>query len=255
MLFPARSSLRSAALALAAGAALQAGTAFVAITNQSDSQWSLMDLESSLAAHAVDLQVLPEAEEIKGETRFPLVIGAQATVVLQLAFPGAPPELGLYLARKEGDQGMLQGQRVALDLASLGPVAETMGSPEAPLCTFTIRSNGSLTFPGQPLQPESMVPASPGRRGPGLDLSASLGSGGPASASSRTPGFRGEASPFSALPTTPGGGGLVTSEAKAFKAEPSLSRPSLTPVNLSRILAGIPSSATRVPEDGSPTLP
>jgi hypothetical protein len=255
MIFPARSILRSAALALAAGAALQAGTAFVAITNQSDSEWSLMDIESSLAAHAVDLQVLPQAEETKDEARFPLVIGAQATVVLQLAFPGAPPELGLYLARKEGDQGMLQGQRLPLDLATLGPVAETMGSPEAPLCTFTIRSNGTLTVPGQSLLPESRIPASPSRSGPGLDLSASFGSGGPAHASSRTPGFRGESSPYRALPTTPGGGGLVTSEAKAFKDEPSPGRPALTPVNLGRILSGIPGPATRVPEDVWPALP
>jgi hypothetical protein len=240
---------------LAAGAALQAGTAFVAITNQSDSEWSLMDIESSLATQAVDLQVLPQAEETKDEARFPLVIGAQATVVLQFAFPGAPPELGLYLARKEGDQGMLQGQHLALDLASMGPVAETMGSPEAPLCTFTISSNGTLRFPGQPLLPESMIPASPSRRGPGLDLSTSLGSGWAAPVSSRTLGFRGEASPYSALPTTPAGGGLVTSESKAFRAEPSPSGPALTPINLGRILSGIPSPATRVPEGGSSVLP
>jgi hypothetical protein len=73
-----------------------------------------MDLESSLAAHAVELQVLPQAEETKEEARFPLVIGAQSTVVLQLAFPGAPPELGLYLARAEGYQGMLKGQHLEL---------------------------------------------------------------------------------------------------------------------------------------------
>ncbi|MDR3670154.1 MAG: hypothetical protein P4L36_04885 [Holophaga sp.] len=255
MIFPARSILRSVALALAAGAALQAGTAFVAIANQSDSEWSLMDIESSLTAHAVELQVLPQPEETKDEARFPAVIGAQATVVLQLDFPGAPPELGLYLARKEGDLGMIQGQRLALDLSSLGPVAETMGSPEAPLCTFTIRSNGTLMLPGQTLLPESEAPESPGRRGQRLDLSASLGSGGSAPASSRTPGFRGESSPYQALPTTPAGGGLVTSRSNAFRAEPSLSRPSLTPVNLSRILAGIPSPATRVPEHGSSAFP
>jgi hypothetical protein len=255
MLFPARTILRSVALALAAGAAVQAGTAFVAITNQSDAQWSLMDLESSLAAHAVELQVLPQAEETKEEARFPLVIGAQSTVVLQLAFPGAPPELGLYLARAEGDQGMLKGQHLALDLASLGPVAETMGSPEAPLCTFTIRSNGTLALPGHALLPESMIPTSPSRRGPGLDLSASFGGGGSAPASSRTPGFRGESSPYRALPTTPAGEGLGTSGSKAFQAEPSPSRPALTPVNLGRILAGIPSPATRVVEDGWPAFP
>ncbi|WP_306602162.1 hypothetical protein [Geothrix sp. 21YS21S-2] len=247
-----RSPLVAAALVLASGASLQAGSAFVAIENQMEYDWSVLDMKAHLEKGGVVLKVLPFEPKDPGPVAATglepgaHLLPARSKVLLQFEFPAEPPTLELYLMRKEDDFGRVQGN--ALRLAFATPAENKaqqgarLGTRETPYCTFTITPSGSLEHtPGAALDGtagSTQEPPSPSVHSRGLAFASDLEE--PVNGRIlATPTYRVDPSPRTSLPATPVGNARPGAESRSFPVDsPGPRAPWQLPAAMHRNLAG-----------------
>jgi len=230
-----RSLLIPAGLVLASGAALQAGSAYVAIENQMQYDWSVLDMKAHLEKGGVTLKVLPLEPKDSGQTAATglepgaHLLPAQSKVLLQFDFPADPHALELYLMRKEDDFGRVQGNALRLAFATLAETkaapGSQLGTRETPLCTFTITPSGALEqTSGTALAALSgtassaQEPPSPSVHSRGLAFASDLDE--PVTGRIlATPTYRVDPSPRTSLPTTPVGNPRASLESRSFPVD------------------------------------
>jgi hypothetical protein len=143
-----------AALALASGAALQAGTSWFSLKNQTEAAWILGDEGKGRPDGAWTLDV--STREPGAWTPGPMgtgpslgVIAAGATVLLRLENPAGTPPPAFYLQRQSYGPGAAAEACLPLFLDVPHGGGAAAGSPEAPLCLFILRPEGTLErWPG-----------------------------------------------------------------------------------------------------------